>query len=95
MIYSVSDDVPSAWDHIISAFITMAEYDVEFNNGIPVDNLAFEIKRGVLSVTYTGGSKVTDAFAIFAKEMSAGICSECSLPSTRKIFGSPKCDNCY
>jgi len=94
MNYYVSEDVPSSWDHIISAFITMVEYDVEFNKGIPIDNLQFETKRGLLAITYSGGSKITDAFAMFAKEMSAGTCSECALPSTRLVFGSPKCDNC-
>lgn len=94
MNYYVSDEVPAAWDHIISAFITMAEYDVEFNNGIPIEELEFRVKRGHLAVTYKGGSKITDAFAMFAKEMSAGICTECALPSTRLVFGSPKCDNC-
>ena len=95
MIYSISEEVPAAWDHIIAAFITMAEYDVEFNNGIPIDEVEFRVKRGHLAVTYKGGSKITDAFAMFAKEMSAGICTECALPSTRSQFGSPKCDNCY
>ena len=95
MNYYVSDEVPAAWDHIISAFITMAEYDVEFNKGIPIDDVEFRVKRGLLAITYSGGSKVTDAFAMFAKEMSGSICSECSLPSTRLVFGSPKCDNCY
>lgn len=95
MIYSVSEEVPQAWDHIIAAFIAVAEYDVEFNKGIPIEDLQFTVKRGHLAVTYKGGSKITDAFAMFAKEMSAGICSECSLPSTRLVFGSPKCDDCF
>lgn len=94
MIYLIHEDVPSAWDHIVAAFITMAEYDVEFNNGIPIDNLEFSLKRGHLAVTYSGGSKITDAFAMFAKEMSAGICADCALPSTRAVFGLPKCDDC-
>lgn len=95
MIYSVSEDVPTAWDHIISAFVTMAEYDVEFNSGISIDNMECSVRHGLLAITYSGGSKITDAFAMFAKEMSGGICSECALPSTRFIFESPKCDNCY
>ena len=95
MIYSTSDDVPPAWDHIVDTFITMVEYAVEFNNGVPIDNLSVDVKHGLLAITYSGGDKVTDAFALFAKEMSAAICSECSLPSTRRIFESPKCDNCY
>jgi hypothetical protein len=95
MNYYVSDEVPTSWDHIISAFVTMVEYDVEFNKGVPIDNTEFRVKRGLLGITYNGGDKITDAFAMFAREMSAGICTECALPSTRVIFGSPKCDNCY
>jgi hypothetical protein len=95
MIYYVSEEVPLSWNHIISAFLTMVEYDIEFLNGIPVENLEFRLKRGHLAITYSGGSKTTDAFAMFAKEMSAGICTNCALPSTRAVFGSPKCDNCY
>lgn len=95
MNYYVSDEVPSSWDHIISAFVTMVEYDVEFNKGVPIDNTEFRVKRGLLAITYNGGDRITDAFAMFAREMSAGICTDCALPSTRAIFGSPKCDNCY
>lgn len=95
MQYYVSEEVPPSWDHIVSAFITMVEHDVEFNHGVPIENLQFNVKRGLLAITYSGGSKITDAFAGFAKEMSAATCSDCALPSTRAIFGSPKCDNCY
>jgi hypothetical protein len=93
--YYVSEEVPSAWDHILSAFITVAKYDIEFNKGVPIEDLRFEVKHGLLLITYKGGSKITDAFAAFAKEISSATCSECALPSTRKIFESPKCDNCY
>ena len=95
MIYSVSEEVPSAWDHIVSTFITSVEYDVEFNNGVPIEDLEFGVRHGLLAITYSGGSKVTDAFAMFAKEMSASICTECSFPATRRLFESPKCDDCY
>ena len=95
MNYSVSDEVPAAWDHIISAFITRVQYDVEFNGGVPIDDLNCSVRHGLLAITYSGGDKVTDAFAMFANEMSAAICSECSLPSTRRVFESPKCDDCY
>lgn len=94
MIYSISEDVPSSWDPIIEAFITMAEYDVEHHKGIPIDNLEFGMKRGLLTVTYTGGSKITDAFAMFAREMSGKFCTECGSLATRTAFETPKCDNC-
>ena len=95
MIFSVSEDVPAAWDHIISAFATAVEYDVEFNNGVPIDNVQCSVRHGLLAITYSGGDRITDAFAMFAKEMSAATCSDCSLPSTRRVFESPKCDDCY
>lgn len=95
MNYYVSEEVPAAWDHIISAFITMSEYDVEFNNGTPIDNVDCRVRHGLLAITYSGGDRITDAFARFAKEMSAGICTDCAAPSTRTIFESPKCDDCY
>lgn len=94
MIYSISEEVPAAWDHIISAFIIAVEYDIEFNNGVPIDNLEFMIRHGYLFVNYSGGNKITDAFAFFAREMSAGVCTGCALPSTRSVFGLPKCDDC-
>ena len=94
MNFSVSEEVPAAWDHIISAFATMAEYDVEFNGGIPIDNVQCSVRHGLLAITYSGGSRITDAFAMFAKEMSAAICSDCAAPSTRRVFESPKCDDC-
>ena len=95
MNYYVSEEVPQAWDHVISAFVTMVQYDIEFNDGEPIDDLEIRVKRGLLAITYSGGSRVTDAFAMFAREMSANICSDCGVPATRKIFESPKCDDCY
>lgn len=94
MQYLISDVVPSSWDSILESFMTMAEYDVEFHKGIPIDNLAFDVKRGLLQITYSGGSKITDAFAMFAREMSGKICAECGAPSSRAVFESPRCDNC-
>jgi hypothetical protein len=94
MNYYISEEVPEVWDNIVSAFITMVEYDVEFNKGVPIEKLEFRVKRGLLAVTYNGGSKITDAFAMFAKEMSSGICGECGLPATRAVYQNPRCDQC-
>lgn len=92
----VSKEVPTSWEPIISAFVTMSEYDVEFNRGIPVQGeVQFDVHHGLLQITYAGGSKITDAFAMFAREMSAAICCDCGQPASRKVFESPKCDNCY
>lgn len=94
MNYSISDEVPSSWDSIISSFITVVEHDVEFNSGTPIDNLNFDVKRGLLFITYSGGSKITDAFSIFAREMSSTICFDCNAQATRSVFTYPKCDEC-
>ena len=95
MNYSVAEEVPPAWDHIIHTFITMVEHNVEFNSGVPIENMQCSVRHGLLSITYGGGDRIADAYSMFAKEMSAAICSECALPSTRLIFESPKCDDCY
>lgn len=95
MNYSVSEEVPQAWDHIISAFANMVDHDVEFNRGEPIYNVQCFVRHELLAITYSGGSVITDAFAAFAKEMSANTCSECSSPATIRLFGSPKCDDCY
>ncbi len=94
MIYSRSEDVPRSWEGIIGAFICSVEHDVDSNKGVPINNLQFGVKRGLLSVNYCGGSKITDAFAFFAREMSGTICYECGAPNTRTTFGTPKCDDC-
>jgi hypothetical protein len=95
MNYFVSEEVPAAWDPIIKAFVKSVFHDVEFNNGVFIEETEFRVRHGLLYITYSGGNKTTDAFASFAKQMSINICSECGLPSTRLIFESPKCDNCY
>jgi hypothetical protein len=91
----VSEEVPSAWDHIISAFISAVNHDVEFNNGVPIDEVEFRVRHGLLYITYRGGDRITDAFAAFAKQMSYQTCSGCGIPATRVLFESPKCDDCY
>lgn len=94
MIYSIHEDVPDSWLHIVDTFFTVATYNAEFNSGTPIDNVEVLTRNGKLHITYSGGDRVTDAFAFFAKEMSTQICLSCSLPATRNVFGSPKCDDC-
>lgn len=94
MIYSTSDDVPEVWDSIIQSFVTVVEHDIEFNKGVPINNLQFAVKRGLLFITYEGGSKITDAFAAFAREISSTICYSCGSVADRIVFGSPKCEDC-
>lgn len=94
MNYSVGDEVPEYWDFIISSFITVVEYSIEFNNMPPVNDLKFGVKRGLLFITYSGGDKVTDGFALLAKELSSTICTSCGSHAVWYIFGSPKCDGC-
>lgn len=95
MNYSISDELPTAWDHIVVAFTNSVAKDIEYNMGIPIDNVEVQVRHGLLSITYSGGDRITDAFAIFAREMSANTCSGCGLPSTRSVFKSPKCHDCY
>ncbi len=94
MTYSISDDVPEHWNSIIDTFITAVEYSTAFNRMPEVENLEFSVNRGLLAVRYSGGDEVTDGFALFAREMSGTICGECGDPSTRKVFGSPRCSVC-
>jgi hypothetical protein len=94
MNYSISDEVPASWDSIISSFITVVEHDIQFNNGTAIDELNFDVKRGLLYITYLGGSKITDAFSMFAREMSSTICFDCNAQATRNVFTYPKCDDC-
>ena len=94
MIYSVEDDVPAAWDNIITSFITCTEYVIEHNRVPEVYNIKISVKRGLLDINFCGGDKLVDGFAIFAREMSSTICSSCGAPSTRIVFGFPKCDEC-
>jgi hypothetical protein len=95
MNYSVSDEVPQAWDHIVSAFVTTVTHDIEFNGGVPIDDIHFSVRHGLLYIAYYGGDRITDAFAAFAKQMSYQTCSGCGIPATRIVFESPKCDDCY
>lgn len=94
MIYSVSDDTPESWMGIIDSFMVAVDHDVEFNKGVPIDNISCFVKHGQLMINYSGGNKITDAFASFAREMSSHTCTECGKPATRLIFKFPICDEC-
>lgn len=94
MNYSISDEVPQSWDHIVTTFVNAAQFHGEFNRGTPMESLNFGVKRGLLDVTYTGGDKTIDAFAFFAREMSGAICYDCNALATRSVFTYPKCDDC-
>jgi hypothetical protein len=91
---SISDEVPTGWDDIIDCFLTMAEWESEFNQGSPVENVTFQVHKGLLKIDYSGGNHITDAYARFAREMSAKICYTCGVPATRVVFQYPKCDEC-
>lgn len=92
--YYISDEVPEAWNHIIDTFMTMVQWNCEFNNGPEIENVAFTMKRGLLHITYAGGDSSTDLMAHFSREMSSNVCAECGVPATRHVFGSPRCDEC-
>lgn len=94
MIYSVSEEVPTAWNDIIETFLTMAEYSIEFHKSPEVYEVEFLVRRGLLYVNFKGGDHRIDSYALFAKEMSAKICAECGLSATRRVFLSPRCEEC-
>jgi len=95
MIYSISEEVPSSWNSIIETFLTMSEYSIEFHQSPDVYDVNVFVRNGLLFIDYKGGDYRIDCYALFAKEMSSKICIECGDPATRRIFKSPKCDNCY
>lgn len=94
MNYSVEDEVPEGWNHIIDAFLTVVDHDARLNNGVPIYDITFRVRHNTLSVAYSGGDRITDHYALFAQVMSTKTCTGCGLPSTRKVFESPKCDDC-
>lgn len=94
MIYSIDSDVPESWDSIITAFITMTEYAMEFHQTPEVYNLSFSLKRGLLDIRYHGGDKRIDHYAELAKELSSLTCACCTEKATRYAFNSPRCDLC-
>ena len=95
MIYSVSEEVPTSWDHIIETFLTMSEYSIEFHQTPDVYDVNILTRNGLLYIDYKGGDHRIDSYAFFAKEMSSKVCTDCGSVATRKIFKSPKCDNCF
>lgn len=95
MQYSISEDVPTSWDPIIESFLTMSEHSIEFQNSPEIYDINISVRHGLLYINYKGGDIRIDSFAHFAKELSAKFCTECGAVSTRTIFESPKCDDCY
>jgi hypothetical protein len=93
--HSVSDEVPEGWNHIIDSFLTVVDHDVRLNNGAPIHDVTFRVRHNTLSVVYSGGDRNTDHYALFAQVMSTNTCTGCGLPATRRVFESPKCDDCF
>lgn len=95
MNHYVNDEVPEGWNHIIESFLTVVDHDVRLSQGVPIDEVEFMVRHNALSIAYSGGNKTTDAYAMFAQIMSTNTCTDCGTPATRRIFESPKCDNCF
>lgn len=93
--YAVSEEVPNGWNHIISSFIQSADHSQKFGHTPEIYEVEFLQKHANLVINYKGGSEVTDAFALFARTLASKTCTDCGLPSSRLLFGTPKCDNCY
>jgi hypothetical protein len=94
MNYYIEHEVPEHWNGIIESFVAMAQWEAEFNKGVPIDCVEFRVKRGILKITYEGGNHITDAYARFASNMSGTVCYSCGVPSTRTVFNYRKCEDC-
>lgn len=94
MNYLITDEVPEYWEPLLDSFITMVQWEEEFNQGPKVDCLDASVHKGLLRLIYEGGDATTDALARFAREHSGKICFSCGAPATRVVFQYPKCDEC-
>ena len=94
MNYLITDEVPEYWESLLDSFITMVQWEEEFNNGPPVDCVEARVHRGLLHLIYEGGDHITDALARFAREHSSKVCFSCGAPASRFVFQYPKCENC-
>lgn len=98
MNYSIDDSVPEEWDFILETFIDRINYDINVNGMPEVYDIRFSIRHGMLDVSYKGGNKSTDAYALFARSVSERICGSCG--ATRDKDASVllksllKCENC-
>lgn len=93
MIYSIHEDVPESWEHIIMAFITSVEYGMEFNRMPEVYNLEFQLRNNHLFIHYCGGNHVTDGMAILAQNLSVDTCATCGARAFAHI-PLPICSEC-
>lgn len=94
MNYLIEDEVPEYWESIFDSFITMVQWEEEFNNGPSVDCVEARVHKGLLHIIYEGGDRTTDALARFAREHSSKVCFACGAPASRVVFQYPKCDEC-
>lgn len=98
MNYSIDDSVPEYWDFIIDTFIERIKFDMNMNGMQDVYDISFSIRNGMLDVSYKGGNKSTDAYALFARSVSEKVCGSCG--ATRDKDASVllksllKCENC-
>lgn len=94
MNYYIADEVPEHWEHLFDAFITMSEWEIEFNKGEKIDCVEAQVHKGLLAIYYSGGNAINDAYARILREVSSKICYSCGAPATRIVFQYPKCENC-
>jgi hypothetical protein len=91
MIYSKDDDIPESWDFIIDIFLDLVR---KSTNEPDIYDVNFRLHRGLLKCEYNGGSKVIDAYALMAREISSNICKECGQTTSERVFGVPLCSDC-
>lgn len=92
MNYSVTENVHESWLPLVDAFLACIKIDLS-NNGVPISDLVFDERRNRLHIQYSGGSKLTDAYALMAAELSTKICVNCNRLATATVFGFPVCDD--
>lgn len=94
MKFSVDEDVPLAWNHLIETFLDLATELQEEYNEPEIWDIKFFVKRGLLCIDFKGGSKVTDFCAHTLTKASGRMCSECSKATNSQVFGLALCDQC-
>lgn len=69
-----SEGFPTSWEYITESFLDLIDKEVSMP---PVYDINFLVRNGQLFISYRGGNKSTDAYALFARELSKKICGNC------------------
>ena len=98
MNYSMDDFFPEEWEFIVECFMDRIHYDMDYNNMPEVYDIRFSERNGVLDISYKGGNKSTDAYALFARSVSERVCGSCGATRDKDasvlLISLMKCENC-